>query len=237
MEIKVNITINYIKTNDLSILSQFDYLVKLLSKQEVETYQSYKVEFKKVEFLLGRVLLKKIIGEILNVEPHTIIFKKNKYGKLFLDNSMFKDKPIFFNLSHSNGLIVCVIGLDEVGVDVERICAVDFKIMKTIFRMEEIEYVLEAKNLLEKESRFFYIWTRKEAFLKAIGMGFYKDPLSFQVPIKEDKTNKEYNYYTFDLYSEYKVSVVVRNKNLLQKQLVFREINICKDGKINFSIM
>lgn len=237
VEIKVSITINYIKTNDLSILSEFDNLVKFLSEQEVEIYQSYKVEFKKVEFLLGRVLLKKIIGELLNVEPSSIVFKKSKYGKLFLDNSMFKDKPIYFNLSHSNGLLVCVIGLDEVGVDVERICPVDFKIMKHIFRMEEIDYVLEAKTLFEKESRFFYIWTRKEAFLKAIGMGFYKDPLSFQVPIKEDKTKNEYNYYTFNLYSEYKVSVVVRNNNSTPIQFIFQEINICKDGNLDFSIM
>ncbi|MEQ6353465.1 hypothetical protein ABNX05_02430 [Lysinibacillus sp. M3] len=51
---------------------------------------------------------------------------------------MFKDKPIYFNLAHSNGLLACVIGLDEVGVDVERICPVDFNIMKHIFRIEEM---------------------------------------------------------------------------------------------------
>lgn len=100
------------------------------------------------ELLLIHALIEKGIDIPLN-------FRQNEYGKpCFEDNSGWN-----FNLAHAGKVAVCAIAETEVGVDVEKTDRKSERIADRYFSAEE------------KNFRFSYIWTRKEALVKAEGTG------------------------------------------------------------------
>lgn len=77
-------------------------------------------------------------------------------------------KDIHFNISHSGNYIVCAIGTTEVGVDVEEIKEIPLSDFKELFSPEELKLIFkDAHNY----APFYTLWTQKEAFLKAVGVG------------------------------------------------------------------
>lgn len=86
-----------------------------------------------------------------------------------------------FNIAHSANLVVC--GLHQwgrIGVDVERLEAIDLRTAEQVFVAAESSY-LEEVAADERLKRFYEIWTAKEARLKAMGTGFFRDPQAFSV--------------------------------------------------------
>lgn len=91
----------------------------------------------------------------------------NKYGKPFLS-----DYPSFhYNVSHSGEYVVCVVHVDAVGVDIEYIGPYDLHLAKELFTEEEYQDVLASEYSL---TAFYDIWTLKESYSKAVGMGLAK---------------------------------------------------------------
>jgi 4'-phosphopantetheinyl transferase len=90
-----------------------------------------------------------------------------------------------FNLSHSGSTVLLGIAESgDLGVDVEavrKIADVD-GLAHRCFSVREIE-ALAACTANEKLRAFFRAWTRKEAFLKALGTGLRIDPRSFSVSL------------------------------------------------------
>lgn len=78
---------------------------------------------------------------------------------------------IYFNISHTKGLVICGISDREIGVDVECIKEFHEAVAKKICSSWELSFILSASTEREKEERFFRIWTLKESFIKAIGKG------------------------------------------------------------------
>jgi len=78
-----------------------------------------------------------------------------------------------FNLSHTDGLVACVVGKScEIGVDVENIWR-DLDpaaIAPTVFSPMEVARLITSPPE-ERRGRFFSYWTLKEAYIKARGMG------------------------------------------------------------------
>ena len=90
-----------------------------------------------------------------------------------------------FNLSHSDGLAVCAVTVEvEVGVDVERMRRVDDadSSWSDTSRPDERAPVPGAATA-ERLAAFFSTWTRKEAFVKAIGAGLNRELQSFEVEV------------------------------------------------------
>jgi 4'-phosphopantetheinyl transferase len=121
----------------------------------------------------GKLLL---FDELDNLGIHllnlmTLSFSTFKKPYLNCDNS-----PVNFNISHSGGICVLVVALDQkVGVDIEQSRPIDLR---------DYFSVLTARERLwigDDPVRFFIVWTKKEALLKAIGKGFYHDPSSIDV--------------------------------------------------------
>ena len=74
-----------------------------------------------------------------------------------------------FNISHSREKVL--VGFSdqyEIGVDIEYKQAVDVSAFASYFHPEEIDFLESNEHSLEA---FYKIWTRKEALLKAIGVG------------------------------------------------------------------
>ncbi|WP_340701564.1 4'-phosphopantetheinyl transferase family protein [Brevibacillus borstelensis] len=192
--------------------------LEVLDQEERTVYERYLVDFKKVEFLLGRMLLKSMIGQKRGVLPEEVRFIKNEYGKLFLDSRHVAGsikRPLFFNLSHSGRMLVCAFSeIEKTGIDVEAVkkdCC--FEVMRTVFVPEEIAYVEQQETPSMKREAFYQLWTRKEAVMKALGKGFSLPPLSFSVPLARGRVDEQpFSYYTCAPLEGYMVSAAVERE-------------------------
>src|SRR3990167_8836445 len=155
----------------LRFSNQLDQLEKchaVLSEEEKARAARFYFDKDRQAFTLTRGTLRCLLGDCLKQKPEGIIFSQNEYGKPELKDSRWQ-----FNVSHSHDYALIAIGRDyPIGIDVEY---QDRKInplelCDRFFATEEIEQ-LHSVALDEQGRTFFNLWTRKEAFIKAIGMG------------------------------------------------------------------
>ena len=142
----------------------------LLDAEERVRRQRFRSEHKQREFLTAHALARVALSHHRSVTPRDWRFRTNANGKPALD----PDCGLRFNLSHSAGLAVCLVAdaAVEVGVDVEaitrasEIAAVAHKVFSKAERAQ-LDALLEA----EKRDRCVSLWTLKEAYVKARGVG------------------------------------------------------------------
>ncbi len=113
--------------------------------------------------LLGKALLIKGL-DYLGLSQYSLYnLKFTELERPYFDNY------IDFNISHSGEYVICVISLtNKIGVDVEEIQDISIEDFENNFSSKEWEDIMNANNKLYS---FYTYWTKKEAFLKAIGMG------------------------------------------------------------------
>lgn len=90
----------------------------------------------------------------------------------------FNRKPYFpslpdvhFNLSHSGSFAVCVVSDFEAGCDVEKISPKHLGVARRALSKPEQDF-LDSASQGDRLSLFFRLWTLKESFMKATGLGF-----------------------------------------------------------------
>lgn len=76
-----------------------------------------------------------------------------------------------FNISHSGDYVVCALGDNPVGIDVERIVDSDIQTLFNDVCTKAEQEILEGIPSTERIERFFMLWTAKEAIAKAMGLG------------------------------------------------------------------
>ncbi|MRH99226.1 4'-phosphopantetheinyl transferase superfamily protein [Kriegella sp. EG-1] len=158
---------------------------KTLSKDELQKASKFRFEKDRSVFITARFLLRKLIGNYLNVNPKEIDFDYSEYNKpTYLGNT-----ELDFNVSHSNNQII--IGFSKkltIGVDIEKIKN-DFDALdlaKNVFSNEEVN-ALSTYSGTSLYRAFYRGWTRKESFIKAVGEGLSYPLKSFSVTIDEDE--------------------------------------------------
>jgi len=121
--------------------------------------------------VLGRGLLRLLLGHILRRPAGHLQFECNEFGKPRLIAG--QGPPLHFNLSHSGDLVLVAITIGrEVGIDVEKI-RLDFAVEEVAaqtFSAKECK-LLASLTTEARYRAFFSCWTRKEAYLKARGTG------------------------------------------------------------------
>ncbi|MBT2605229.1 4'-phosphopantetheinyl transferase superfamily protein [Bacillus sp. ISL-53] len=209
-----DINLYWVQIPNHATIIEIQHKLNYLDKEEQKTYESYKVEEKQIEFLLGRVLLKNLLSVWLEHAPEKIRFIKNVYGRPYLHPS-YKKSNLYFNLSHAKGVLACVVSpWEKVGIDVEFTDYDAFEVMNSVFVKKEIEYVNKQLTSDLKRQAFFRIWTRKEAVMKAEGKGFYLPSKSFSVPVEGERVSDEtYEYLTYSFLPNSMCSLVVKNRN------------------------
>ncbi len=151
-----------------------------LSVDELERAARFRSEVHRARFVAGRSVLRSILGFYLDKDAARLEFSSNRYGKPFLCGV---DSRFRFNASRSGGLLVVAVALEmEVGVDVELIDPVlEFDdIVKRFFSAGEAEGLRDL-DPAGRVRAFYDCWTRKEAFVKAVGTGLAADPDSYEV--------------------------------------------------------
>jgi 4'-phosphopantetheinyl transferase len=142
---------------------------------------------------------RKILGEYLGTDGDNLVIPKTKYGKPYL-----KEYPdTHFNISHTKGLIVCVISDSCVGIDVERIKPFNKRIVERFFSINERKYIFASKE--KQGQRFAEIWTKKESYVKWLGKGMAIPFESFDVL----SFRKAPKLYSSILYLKYCITICV----------------------------
>ena len=135
-------------------------------------------------FVVGRGFLRILLGRYLDASPEAVRFAYGPYGKPMLEGE-HRDSSLRFNASHSGDWAVYGFVQDhEIGVDVEQIKE-DFAtegIAERFFSAREVQ-TLNALPETEKPAAFFRCWTRKEAYIKAIGSGLSHPLDTFDVTL------------------------------------------------------
>lgn len=127
---------------------------------------------------LGAGLLFKYALSDINQECLLDNIKEGKNGKPEFDT----DASVFFNLSHSNEMVMCVLSSKPVGCDIQSTARGDVKIAKRCFSDEEKNYIYEnPADEKQMRDRFFRIWAMKEAYTKLSGEGIQKEFRTFNV--------------------------------------------------------
>jgi 4'-phosphopantetheinyl transferase len=113
-----------------------------------------------------------VLSRYLHRPPREIRFGENSFGKPFIEESD-RCKAPQFNLSHAGELVlVAVCGSRRVGVDVEEIRPMnDLSSMAEWFCTRQERASIFHRLPTKAEYAFFRCWTRKEAFVKAVGKG------------------------------------------------------------------
>lgn len=155
---------------------KFNYFLTFINKKEKDKILEYRRYEDSLRSLYGKLMLK----NILNLDK--IQLKYNKWGKPELMNNI----GIHFNISHSNEWVIVGISAKPIGVDIQKIDKIDLSIAKSCFSKDENEYILSLPSDEQKDA-FFKLWTLKEAFIKAKGMGLYMPLDSFTIKILNNK--------------------------------------------------
>jgi len=181
----------------------------LLAGEELERAAKFIKPSDAEGFILSRGLLRRILADCLDSEPSTLRFSRNAQGKPFLE-----DGGLEFNVSHSRDrLLIAVTAGRAVGVDIEfRRNGLNMEsIAKRWFAPEEQEFFQALEN---QADGFFEIWAKKEAYVKALGAGIYKDLNTFSVPVGEKPfspnigSDEQWFFQTLEIDSGYAAAVV-----------------------------
>jgi 4'-phosphopantetheinyl transferase len=147
-------------------------LQQLLSEEENIRAARFRFEKNRNEFVVSRGMLRLLLGLYLGVSPRNVCFAYSLHGKPSMAVPR-GELALSFNLSHSDGIVVCAFTREQqVGVDVEKVRQ-DFnvgEVAERFFSVAERD-ALRSLRAHEQHEAFFRCWTRKEAYIKARGEG------------------------------------------------------------------
>lgn len=111
---------------------------------------------------ISYMLLKEVFSlKGFNLDDYKI--EKTRLGKPYIRGLKFD-----YNISHTKGMIACVIG-KNVGIDCEKIRFVKDITINRVCSKSEVEFL---NNCTDKNKSFISLWTLKEAYTKMLGSGF-----------------------------------------------------------------
>lgn len=97
------------------------------------------------------------------------------------------EESLYFNLSHSEGMVMCAIAEKEVGCDVEKRTVLNRNLAEYVMTEYELDRIYGLVGEAEQQEMFFRFWTLKESYMKATGLGIKLEPKSFGMFFGEDK--------------------------------------------------
>lgn len=93
---------------------------------------------------------------------------------------------LFFNLSHSENMVMCVVADKEVGCDVERRTEFDRALASYVMTKQELQQIYGLDSEAEQQEMFFRLWTLKESYMKATGFGIGLEPGTFGMKVEKE---------------------------------------------------
>ena len=163
-------------------------LSQLLSHDEQTRAARFHFERDRRRFIVGRGALRIMAGRYLGADPDQLRFRYESHGKPYLSVE-FNHCGLGFNLAHSNELAVYAFTRGrELGIDVEYIHSLpDAEQIAARFFSAQENVALHTLPESQRLEAFFNCWTRKEAYIKAIGDGLSHPLDQFQVSLSPEE--------------------------------------------------
>ncbi len=157
-----------------------------LDEEERRRAARFVVEEPRMSFTVARAVLRILLGQRLGIAPGEVRFTYGAYGKPAVEGDLR------FNVSHAGRMALYGFAWGrEIGVDIEyhRRQTDRMGIAQRFFHPEECARILELPEEL-RERAFYEVWSRKEAYIKATGMGLSLPLTGFQVPVMGGQLRK-----------------------------------------------
>ncbi|MDD2797282.1 MAG: 4'-phosphopantetheinyl transferase superfamily protein [Bacteroidales bacterium] len=117
-----------------------------------------------VMWIATHTWLRVLCAKLIDTYPLEVVFQTSESGKPYLENREFK-----FNISHTGSGFLIAISRQSIGVDLEEKLFSDHSdALDFAFSDEEKRF---CKNGEMNQNRFYTVWTAKEAYCKALGIG------------------------------------------------------------------
>ena len=157
----------------------------------------YVREIKENERREARALLALALKKEYSLDISELCEEKNEYGKPY-----FKNHPICFSISHTDGAVAVAVSENNVGVDIERITDISDRVMSR-FVKEGMGAECEEKTAL---------WTRYESSAKLIGRG---------IPIRDEDIERVKELYFFSFrHKEYIITASAKSNEVARLVII-----------------
>lgn len=188
--------LNTLELNDKDI---FNYWFNQMPRDRREKVESFRFD-KDKKLSLGAGILLYLGLKELGLKNSEIVYNKN-------DKPYLKNNEIFFNISHSENIVICAFSDKEIGADVEKINHFEKDVINRVFLAKEIN---DSQN---QDILYTRLWTSKESLMKYLGTGLSLDPKKIQFDLKKnecikcDELNNKQVYFTQYDMEDYSISI------------------------------
>lgn len=161
----------------------------LLSRDERDKAMRFRRDADRDRYVASHAMVRLVLSRYAGAPPASLEFGVGEHGKPELEQD--PGFPLSFNLSHSGDLaLLAISGEPAVGVDVEEIRNnVDVPALAATVLSDAELRVLHGAPIEAQHSLFFRCWVRKEAVLKACGLGLALEPR--QVAVLRDESGSD----------------------------------------------
>ena len=155
-----------------------------LSQAELARAEKFRSDSRYREYVVTRGLLRQALAGMTRMDIAGVEFPDGEHGKPCLEN-ILDGKTIAFNVSHSHRLALVALTLEgRLGVDLEKIRPeVEWRSLAQHYFSDAEVQVLDRYAEDTGLRAFYTCWTRKEAFVKALGAGISYGLKEFDVSI------------------------------------------------------
>ena len=188
----------------------------ILSTEELERHDRLSRTDARRDYALAHALMRTSLSQYFEVDPGIWEFSPDPKGKPVLTTRV--NPPVSVSLSHTRGLVACAIATGaEVGVDAERtdITFDPIEVASRFFTRDE-QRQLERGTAIERNSRFVDLWTLKEAYAKATGLGIGAglsrigfDLNGSAIRLSEPRLNEDWEFRLVDIAPHYRVGIAI----------------------------
>jgi len=210
----------------------------MLSVQERSQFQRFYFARDSHQYLISRALLRSILSGYTGVLPQYLEFPRNDYGRPELKASSERISCLNFNLSHTNGLVLCAVApVTDIGADVE--CnsrKTNYSGIFSRFFSQQEQNDLQQMQEDKRRYRFFEYWTLKESYIKALGKGLSIPLNRFGFSISEGPAkqiffhtqvgddDKQWQFFLFNPSEQYTAAISVSRETSQEYRLNIRKI-------------
>ncbi len=208
----------------------------LLNAEERKQQAQFRFSADRHSYLVTRAMVRTVLSKYARIPPRAWQFATNGYGRPEIANTDPSSMPLRFSVSHTRGLVVVAVArAPAVGVDVEEVRAspAPAAVASRYFAPQEI-LALHALPENRQSDRIYELWTLKEAYIKARGLGLSipLDQFSFrlegdrcvQLAIEASLQDRPelWKFWQFRPSADHVLALCVRHGSPMRPELICR---------------
>lgn len=179
----------------------------LLDRTEVAHAERISHRDTRTTFIKSRAVLRSVLSRETGISPAKVKLRMGPNGKPELAG----EDGVHFNMSHSDGITLVAVHTRPIGIDIELVDEriARFDLAPELFTAAEQAQLARMDGTAQTTRQFFRIWTRKEALLKGMGLGFSADPRSFDVAEQPSSENSGWHLHRLPVAPAWEAALAV----------------------------